>query len=708
MKVRSQLFWGNGIIIGLFIIISIIIVTSVNKLITNSTLVTHTHNVISTTNQIMGHMVDQETGVRGFMATGNKDFLEPYHNGKRDFEGLVEKAKQLVSDNPIQVQRFAELENLGNAWNNEVAAPYLQLREGVNAGKTANTALLDFLASGEGKRRMDTFRKNWANFVKQTSNIPAAEEACWGLLLDMVNMETGMRGFLVAGKEEYLEPFNAGQGNINKRFSVLNAAGIPGTASLKADAIAWITHAGKKSIALKREALKYPTASDIENLLGQKLGKQFMDRLRNIVVKIVEMESRLLKVRKEEADSIANIAINASSGGAVIAVLSALLIVFFVMRGIMQQLGKEPVELSDIMIRVIKGDYNIPDDAPRIGVYGNTIKMVHALKKQFETAQTAENKAAAAMETAQTAMGEADAGKAEVERATQKMLRVAEAANEIADRVASASEKLSTQVELVSQGAEIQQQRVGETATAMEEMTATVIEVSRNASQASEQADNAKGKADEGAELVNMVVGSVNQINATAQTLQNNMKDLGQQADSIGGVMTVISDIADQTNLLALNAAIEAARAGDAGRGFAVVADEVRKLAEKTMAATTEVGENIRTIQTAAGTNINNVDSVVENIYEVTKLSNNSGAALSEIVSMSMESSSLISSIAAAAEQQSATTEEINGAIEEVNTIVTETTEGMLQSAQAVQELAQMAMELKEILTELRSGAHAN
>lgn len=707
MKVRSQLFWGNGSIIGMFIIISILVVIGVNKLITNASWVTHTYNVISTTNQILGHMVDQETGVRGFMATGNKEFLEPYYSGKKDFAELVEKAKQLVSDNPAQVQRFAEIGDLGNAWDNKVAVPYLQLREDVNAGERANVALQEAIASGEGKRRMDAFRKVFANVAEQASNIPIAKDACWGMMLDMVNMETGMRGFLVTGEEEFLEPFNVGQGNINERMSVLNATGIPGAASLKTNAMAWLTYVGKKNIALKREVLNYPTPVDIQELLREKLGKQYMDKLRDVTSTIVDIESKLLEKRSHDSNATANMVLIASTGGTTIGVFVALLIVFFVMRGIMQQLGKEPVELSGIMIRVINGDYTISDDTPKIGVYGHTIKMVNALKKQFETAQTAENKAAEAMGTAQTAMGEAKAGKAEVEIATQRMLKVAKEANEIADRVASASEELSAQVEQVSQGAEIQQQRVGETATAMDEMTATVIEVSRNASQASDQANNAKDKADEGAELVNKVVGSINQINTTAQTLQNNMKELGQQADAIGDVITVISDIADQTNLLALNAAIEAARAGDAGRGFAVVADEVRKLAEKTMAATTEVGENIRTIQTAAGTNIDSVDSVVGNIYEVTELSNNSGRALSEIVSMSVDSSSLISSIATAAEQQSATTEEINGAIEEVNTIVSETTDGMLQSAQAVQELAQMAMELKEILTELRSGTHA-
>ena len=94
------------------------------------------------------------------------------------------------------------------------------------------------------------------------------------------------------------------------------------------------------------------------------------------------------------------------------------------------------------------------------------------------------------------------------------------------------------------------------------------------------------------------------------------MDTLSGQAEGIGQIMGVISDIADQTNLLALNAAIEAARAGEAGRGFAVVADEVRKLAEKTMAATHEVGQVISGIQEGTRKSASGVDLSINTIQE--------------------------------------------------------------------------------------------
>ncbi len=289
----------------------------------------------------------------------------------------------------------------------------------------------------------------------------------------------------------------------------------------------------------------------------------------------------------------------------------------------------------------------------------------------------------------------------EIKAQQTTMLNVARDASEISDRVAAAAEELSAQVEQISHGAEMQRTRVESTASAMTEMNATVLEVARNAGQAAEQSNDTREKAENGADLVNKVVQAINTINSVAVTLQDNMRELGGQAESIGGVMNVISDIADQTNLLALNAAIEAARAGEAGRGFAVVADEVRKLAEKTMTATQEVGGSINAIQASTRTNIGEVDNAVKGIYDATTLANSSGAALNEIVHLAAANSAVVASIATAAEQQSATSEEINRAVDEINLVVGETSQGMIQSAAAVQDLSRMAQELRTVMSKL-------
>ncbi len=274
---------------------------------------------------------------------------------------------------------------------------------------------------------------------------------------------------------------------------------------------------------------------------------------------------------------------------------------------------------------------------------------------------------------------------------------------EISDRVAAASAQLSTQIEQVTKGTDVQRDRVGSTVTAMDEMNATVLEVARNAGRAGEQAENTRVKAAQGADLVDQVITSVRQVNSVAGALETNMQELGRQAQAIGGVMNIISDIADQTNLLALNAAIEAARAGEAGRGFAVVADEVRKLAEKTMTATTEVGAGISGIQNSITANIAGVTQAGKSVGEATTLAGDSGSALSEIVSLAGHNAAVITGIATAAEEQSATSEEITRAIEEINRIAAETASGMEQSASAVQELSHMAQELKQLLDRLRN-----
>ena len=286
----------------------------------------------------------------------------------------------------------------------------------------------------------------------------------------------------------------------------------------------------------------------------------------------------------------------------------------------------------------------------------------------------------------------------------RRIVEAAERAGKLSLRMAAAAGQLSARVDEARSGARDQATRATETATAMDQMNAAVTEVARNAHRAAENAELTERQAMSGHELVNEVTTSINEVRTMASRLKENMNSLGSQAEDIGRVMTVITDIADQTNLLALNAAIEAARAGDAGRGFAVVADEVRKLAEKTMTATTEVGETIGAIQGGTRQNMRETDKVAEVVQNCSALAENAGASLSEIVTLSKGASGQIQEIASASEEQSATSDHIAQATDDMHRISQSTSEAMAESAQACVELSAIVTELNELIEGLSTA----
>ena len=275
----------------------------------------------------------------------------------------------------------------------------------------------------------------------------------------------------------------------------------------------------------------------------------------------------------------------------------------------------------------------------------------------------------------------------------------------IVEHLSTASEELSAQIEESDRGASNSAQRMAETATAMEEMNATVLEVARNAADASHATAEMHSNAKTGARIVLEVVEGMNSLHGISSGLKGEMERLEQQAEGIGQVMSVISDIADQTNLLALNAAIEAARAGEAGRGFAVVADEVRKLAEKTQQATAEVGRAVQQIQQATAASKDNVESVVASIEANNEKAKESGQALEAILQVAESTADKVRAIATAAEEQSASSEEINQSIDGVSAIANELSTAMNEATAAVSDLAEQAGELRRLIDNMRQQA---
>ncbi|MEW6542428.1 MAG: methyl-accepting chemotaxis protein [Nitrospirota bacterium] len=268
----------------------------------------------------------------------------------------------------------------------------------------------------------------------------------------------------------------------------------------------------------------------------------------------------------------------------------------------------------------------------------------------------------------------------------------------VTDKVASASVELSATAEQMAKGADSLTSRTAQTATAVEEMNATVGEVAQNSGKAATMAQETVQTAKTGREVVGETISGMQQISEAVTQSASIISALGKSSDQIGEIVRVIEDIADQTNLLALNAAIEAARAGEQGRGFAVVADEVRKLAERTTKATKEIGDMIRQIQQDTKGAVASMEEGTQKVVGGVSLVNKTGEALATIAERVTQTADMIRQIAVAAEEQSVATQQISGDLETVAKVSKESASGAAESAKASHDLSLLATELQNIV----------
>ncbi|WP_442965481.1 methyl-accepting chemotaxis protein [Pseudomonas sp. StFLB209] len=194
----------------------------------------------------------------------------------------------------------------------------------------------------------------------------------------------------------------------------------------------------------------------------------------------------------------------------------------------------------------------------------------------------------------------------------------------------------------------------------MQEMSSTAEDVARNAQVAAQAALAANQEAESGERVVLRSTEAIKRLAGEMEDAGQAVLELAQFSDNIESILGVITSIAEQTNLLALNAAIEAARAGESGRGFAVVADEVRTLASRTQQSTQEIRQMIDQLQ--AG--VRQAESRMQKSRDsASKTAEEAGAAnemLARIRQAIVHINDMNTQIATAAEEQSATTEEIN------------------------------------------------
>ncbi|MGY0615392.1 methyl-accepting chemotaxis protein [Vibrio sp. FJH11] len=245
-------------------------------------------------------------------------------------------------------------------------------------------------------------------------------------------------------------------------------------------------------------------------------------------------------------------------------------------------------------------------------------------------------------------------------------------------QLTASTQNMHRELESVMEQFHVQTDHTASMATAVQQMVATIGEISESTSVAVEGVNQAANNAEQGRTVVERTVTNISQLTGILSNSQQSIGSLNQHVDKIGGAVNIIQDIAEQTNLLALNAAIEAARAGEQGRGFAVVADEVRALASRTHQSTEEITRVVSAIQSQMSTVVYDIDQCNDQGQQTLNASEQLDTSLQRIISDMQAIQGNSERIASAIEEQGIVMNQVSDSINELNVI----SENNMQSAQ--------------------------
>jgi methyl-accepting chemotaxis protein len=456
----------------------------------------------------------------------------------------------------------------------------------------------------------------------------------------IVNMRSGMRAFLLTGLDESLQPMNAGREAYEKHLGELrelikNAQVREHLDVLDQQQQEWIKQTVEPAIEFRREVITgSATMADVVALERQDPGKKYMEQIQTAMEEIHRIEQALLDERAKAAADASAFASAVLMGGGALAVVLSIILAVVIARSIVTPLRQVLRATEDL--RAGDGDltYQLP---PMDAEFGDISRSLNGFIGKLHEIMTATKSISSSMSD----------GSLEIARGNDDL-------NHRTQEQAAALE---------------------ETASSMEEMTATVKQNADNARQANQLSANARTHADKGGAVVQRAVKAMEEINASSRKI----------ADIIG----VIDEIAFQTNLLALNAAVEAARAGEQGRGFAVVASEVRSLAQRSASAAKEIKELI-------------VDSV-DKVRAGSALVDESGNTLAEIKDAVNKVSDIVAEIAAASEEQAQGIDQVNNAVAQMDTMTQQNAALVEEATAASKQLEQQGQSLVAQVSQFRT-----
>ena len=453
------------------------------------------------------------------------------------------------------------------------------------------------------------------------------------MLLNMVNIETGMRGFVAGGNENFLEPFTKGSQAFGVAFEKAKSLTSDNPAQqgrlekMLAHHKQFMEVANNLLTVRRNVTLGKEPLDDLLREFSAGKDKVAMDAFRAEVADFAKAEQDLLVLRSAALDSTMSATDSTLLfGGLVLFALTGALGLLLT-RSVFRQLGAEPSVAAAAVNAVAQGDLTV-DISVR--------------------------------------PGDNDSLLAALARMRDSLVSVVTAVRGNSESVATASAQIAQGNQDLSGRTEQQASALQQTAATMEELGSTVRNNSDSAKQANQLAQGASVVAARGGEVVGQVVTTMQGINDSSR--------------QIGEIISVIDGIAFQTNILALNAAVEAARAGEQGRGFAVVASEVRSLAHRSAEAAKEIKSLI--------------GRSVEQVEKGTALVDQAGQTMDEIVSSIRRVTDIVAEISAASVEQSSGVQQVGEAVSQMDQATQQNAALVEESAAAAESLKTQANQL--------------
>ncbi|WP_419882163.1 methyl-accepting chemotaxis protein [Peribacillus sp. B-H-3] len=401
------------------------------------------------------------------------------------------------------------------------------------------------------------------------------------MLTQLVNEETGTRGYLVTGEEKYLQPYTEGKAKLQKDIGILrsNQASNPQMKKLLTETFPDLSHLQwhyEKQISLIKQGQLNQASKDIEG------GRIYMDSFRKIHKKVEQdnmiLTDQALKKAKDAAKQAMILIGVIVSGSLLLAMLLALYLTRSIVRPVkrMTKQFKEIAEGGGDLTKQLKVQGS--DELCELAEYFN--KTFSVLRKLMISVGEAANQVAAASEELTESSSETSVAAAKISAAME------EVAAGSGQQLSSSSESLHKSLHLAGK---------------IESLSLSVEEAALRNKRAHERAD-------EGADSVRKTLHVMEDVQDKMGNTASAIYELGKQVNRIETILSMIKNISSQTNLLALNASIETARAGEAGKGFSVVANEVRKLAEETNIAAEDIGKLVQEVQGSSHTAVNGME----------------------------------------------------------------------------------------------------